>query len=360
MEGKTNVIEDVGIRLAHGLNELHIEENLAPTREAITRGITTGSDTLWNAYSSIKSDLVKRQSDRTEKQKLAQSTSGTLSPPIAVAVVDYAAPILAGVDVAKTQAASLATGLGSFFSSKRTQYFSASSPTSPTSTSLPTLPSKPSRTPSSSNSFEHSLPSLYPEDDLPSPPSPTSPPASLPSFGSFFKPPSINSISSGTSSPLRSNATTGNGIGLGTPPYWPNGSTSPTLTPSGNFFSSFTRRVSETLAVVENNVRQYATDGVTIPGMSTNGNGTNVVDEEEDELYQEEAVELAKVRDLDKEYEDRKRLQAELLAKGGKDSEDSKSLKEEEEVEDFEDINLERSGELDALPIEKSKEEGRD
>lgn len=117
MEGKTNPIEDVGIRLAHGLHDLHLEENLGPTREAISRGITSGSDSLWKTYLSVRSDLGKRGTEYRER-----------------GVVDLAPPpiitntILTGVDVAKTGAATIATGIGSFLSSSRKSLWSRSPP----------------------------------------------------------------------------------------------------------------------------------------------------------------------------------------------------------------------------------------
>ncbi|KAL8278586.1 hypothetical protein RQP46_009078 [Phenoliferia psychrophenolica] len=101
MEGKTNPIEDVGIRLAHGLHDLHLEENLAPTREAISRGLTSGSDSLWKTYSFLRTDLGKRQAEYRERLD-------TSAPPAVLAHT-----VLAGVDVAKTGAATIATGIGS-------------------------------------------------------------------------------------------------------------------------------------------------------------------------------------------------------------------------------------------------------
>lgn len=354
MEGKTNPIEDVGIRLAHGLHDLHLEENLAPTREAITRGITTGSESIWKTYSTIRSDFTKRQTERAEKQRLS-SQSGTISPPI-----DLASPLLAGVDVAKTGAASLATGIGSFLSSKRTQFFAPATVT-PTTSSPPVRPRA-----TSPHSFEGSLPPLYPtsasddEDERlyqlerertsPSPPIP-----STPSFGSFFRPPSISSFTSGTSSPR------GSGIGMGSPSLLAaSTSSSGTASPAG-FFSAFSRRVSDTLAVVESNVRQNASE----PTSTGGGPGslpTKVEEEEEDARHQEEALEMAKVRDLDKEWEERRQreLESELERQEAEEEmreghpvevEQKEGIHQESEKEEEEVIPLEVV-DLDAGPVE--------
>lgn len=135
-EGKVNSIEDVGIRLAHGLHDLHLGETLAPTREVITRSLATSSETLWKSYSSLKTDLAKRQRDfaeRREKERVgAKADEGESMPSLA------ATTVLAGVDVAKTQAASLAVGFSSFLSSTRSQLFAPSTPASPTDASRPT------------------------------------------------------------------------------------------------------------------------------------------------------------------------------------------------------------------------------
>ncbi|KDE09425.1 hypothetical protein MVLG_00328 [Microbotryum lychnidis-dioicae p1A1 Lamole] len=130
MEGKTNPIEDVGIRLAHGLHDLHLPENLAPTKEMLSRGVQQGSESIWGAYSFLKSDITKRQKEYNERR--TNSISGLIpaSPP----VLDMAGnTLLAGVDVAKTGVATVATGIGSFLASRRVSGL-FSGPKSPTTT----------------------------------------------------------------------------------------------------------------------------------------------------------------------------------------------------------------------------------
>ncbi|KAK4050816.1 hypothetical protein OIV83_003238 [Microbotryomycetes sp. JL201] len=118
MEGRTNPIEDVGIRLAHGLQDLHLQENLAPTREAIARGLSTGSEHLLGAYSFLRSDLSKRTQEFHERRSSYASTSSATGSAIETTVAPVQASVWAGVDVAKSGAASLATGLGSFLTSR--------------------------------------------------------------------------------------------------------------------------------------------------------------------------------------------------------------------------------------------------
>lgn len=68
-EGQAHVIEDVGIRLVNGLHDLHLDEKLGPTQEAISKGIATGSEGVWKLYSSVKSDLAKRQAEYRERRE---------------------------------------------------------------------------------------------------------------------------------------------------------------------------------------------------------------------------------------------------------------------------------------------------
>lgn len=68
-EGQAHVIEDVGIRLVNGLHDLHLDERLGPTQEAISKGIATGSEGVWKLYSSVRTDLAKRQAEYRERRE---------------------------------------------------------------------------------------------------------------------------------------------------------------------------------------------------------------------------------------------------------------------------------------------------
>lgn len=195
MEGKTNPIEDVGIRLAHGLHDLHLEDNLAPTREAITRGLTSGSDSLWKTYSFLRSDIGKRQTEfreRREKEGLGHSllVGGMSATPLITNTV------FAGVDVAKTGAVTLATGIGSFLSSSKLSLW-ARNPTPPTPAS-PVEPSSPTTFPRRSltptpPASEARYPPIARANSTPASSSDASPPTGFPAF---FRPLSTSSLAS--------------------------------------------------------------------------------------------------------------------------------------------------------------------
>ncbi|KAK4050756.1 hypothetical protein OIO90_004978 [Microbotryomycetes sp. JL221] len=157
MEGRTNPIEDVGIRLVHGLQDLHLQENFnLPTRQSITKSLTTSSEQLMIAYSFLKNETNKRTLEFKERRSSyvggggggggdeikgkhtvgsSSSFSGTsggcfqggdgnmtpvsnVATSLASSVAPVGATVWAGVDVAKSGAASLATGIGSFLSSR--------------------------------------------------------------------------------------------------------------------------------------------------------------------------------------------------------------------------------------------------
>ncbi|CAD6884355.1 unnamed protein product, partial [Tilletia caries] len=64
-DGKTSAIEDVGLRLAAGLQDMHLEENLAaPARLAIGSAIQVGGAGLYRFASGLRSEVVKLREAR--------------------------------------------------------------------------------------------------------------------------------------------------------------------------------------------------------------------------------------------------------------------------------------------------------
>src|SRR5712691_2679374 len=52
--GKPSAIADITLRLSEGIQELKLEQQLAPTREAISRTITAGSTNFFKAVEGVK------------------------------------------------------------------------------------------------------------------------------------------------------------------------------------------------------------------------------------------------------------------------------------------------------------------
>lgn len=89
-EGQTTIAQDVGIRLVQGVHDLRLDENLAPTKEAINKFAATSSESVWKAVSAVKADLAKRQAEYREKQK--QREAAMAVTPVAIPSTPVAGP----------------------------------------------------------------------------------------------------------------------------------------------------------------------------------------------------------------------------------------------------------------------------
>ncbi|GAK66111.1 cytoplasm protein [Moesziomyces antarcticus] len=77
-EGKTSAIEDVGLRLSAGLHDLRLEENLAPTREAIGSALQAGSANIYRLATNFRQDIAKfRANHAAASQNSAGEGAGT-------------------------------------------------------------------------------------------------------------------------------------------------------------------------------------------------------------------------------------------------------------------------------------------
>ncbi|GAA5867817.1 hypothetical protein JCM3774_005866 [Rhodotorula dairenensis] len=162
MEGKTNPIEDVGIRLVHGLHDslqdvtlpnlsqlpgnLNLQNiNLAPLPMKARARLSKGWNSGWEAVEQLREDWGKRVSAGSLGEQDASVSAAAAAAAAVSPVQDGADPsslpppspalsqqsprvgqsFLAGVDVAKTGAATLATGIGSFFGAqaRKTSFF---------------------------------------------------------------------------------------------------------------------------------------------------------------------------------------------------------------------------------------------
>lgn len=72
-EGQANPISDIGIRLTEGLHDLHIPDQLGPTREAIGSALASGSSSLFKAFDGVRSEVTNRLKERDRHS----STTGT-------------------------------------------------------------------------------------------------------------------------------------------------------------------------------------------------------------------------------------------------------------------------------------------
>ncbi|GAA5856609.1 hypothetical protein JCM8547_005889 [Rhodosporidiobolus lusitaniae] len=201
MEGKTNPIEDVGIRLVHGLHDLsgisgahlnlsHLPDlsqlpanlsqlpaniNLKPARERLSRGWSAGGEWFAGVQGALRERAAgagattpgsekgdplglgrgspslggspKKENDAETSSVGSAPSSATGGAGTGANTPGAGATFLAGVDVAKTGAAQLASGFGNFLGRKssffttRSEAPSASSSAAPSSVAPPTTSS---------------------------------------------------------------------------------------------------------------------------------------------------------------------------------------------------------------------------
>ncbi|KAG7088103.1 hypothetical protein E1B28_012128 [Marasmius oreades] len=105
---RPSIVGDIGLRFQEGIQDLKLDQQLAPAREAVSRTITAGSATFFNAVEGVKA----RWNKPVTPPLPANGGSGADSPPIEVvtkAELDGAPPALKEATVSQTS-----TGAGVF------------------------------------------------------------------------------------------------------------------------------------------------------------------------------------------------------------------------------------------------------
>ncbi|KAK8853450.1 hypothetical protein IAR55_004157 [Kwoniella newhampshirensis] len=131
-EGKANAVSDLGLRLAEGFHDLHLDQQLGPTKEALSSAFAAGSSSLFRAFDGVRSEVSTRLREREEQTRARDSaplpTDGypSVSPPISshsrqgiptstAASIAANAPQIADI---KATLGGIGTGIGSFFGSR--------------------------------------------------------------------------------------------------------------------------------------------------------------------------------------------------------------------------------------------------
>lgn len=195
---KPSVVSDIGLRLTEGIQEMKLEQQLAPAREAVSRTIATGSTNFFKAVEGVRGWAAQKAAERAASAAAAESeaakaeptaisrsaeTANEAPPPLASRfsflrrtslAAESSLPTIAhppapsppqstGPTAAETAKASLSTwgaGIGTFLASRRTASTSSNQPATGSVTNSP-LPS----TPGSPNSYVN----LSPVDDAKTP-----------------------------------------------------------------------------------------------------------------------------------------------------------------------------------------------
>jgi hypothetical protein len=151
---KPSVVADIGLRLSEGLQELKLDQQLAPAREAVASALVAGSTNVFNAVQGIRDRwAAQRQSLSAPAPPSRRSSVGT--PAVEISRSDAEAPAApasgirplslrasASPEAAPAPAAPAAwgAGIGSFFTSRwgRTSPQPAPAPPKPLPAAPPT------------------------------------------------------------------------------------------------------------------------------------------------------------------------------------------------------------------------------
>ncbi|KAF5377978.1 hypothetical protein D9615_006666 [Tricholomella constricta] len=134
---KPSVVADIGLRLQEGIQELKLEQQLAPAREAVSRAVTVGSTNFFKAVEGVRD----RWAQRSDANSVGNSRSST---PVEVSKAD-----LDGTDAAAPSPPTSGGGLRPFSLLSRSssadstpaQTTTAAQPSTPASPAAPLLPS---------------------------------------------------------------------------------------------------------------------------------------------------------------------------------------------------------------------------
>jgi hypothetical protein len=154
---KPSAIADITLRLSEGIQELKLEQQLAPTREAISRTITAGSANFFKAVEGVKGRFVQRSASSLSVGSASTSSGTVISSsevPESSALTNSPSPpptiSPAGVEATTIQAKERLSGwgasVGTFFSSRAARFSAQNMPSSsmsaPSSTAGSLVPSQ--------------------------------------------------------------------------------------------------------------------------------------------------------------------------------------------------------------------------
>ncbi|KAI0042041.1 hypothetical protein FA95DRAFT_1610516 [Auriscalpium vulgare] len=168
---KPSAIADIGLRLSEGIQELKLEQQLAPAREAVSRTFTAGSTNFLKAVEGVRGRWMARSASSTSVDSMSSSATGAveitksdvesvsslpaspqLSPPPAPAPKSSPVPDPSPAKVvtdAKERISGWGAGIGSFFASKTARFSVTQSP--PLENAPSSRPATPSQSPTRSS-----------------------------------------------------------------------------------------------------------------------------------------------------------------------------------------------------------------
>jgi len=85
---KPSVVSDIGLRLQEGIQELKLDQQLAPAREAVARTFTVGSTNFFKAVEGVKGRWGQRTPSYEETVDSQNKMPRTSTPPVEVSKSD--------------------------------------------------------------------------------------------------------------------------------------------------------------------------------------------------------------------------------------------------------------------------------
>ena len=84
------MVSDIGLRLQEGIQELKLEQQLAPAREAVARTFTVGSSNFFKAVEGVKGRWTQRIPSHDDNVDSQNKMPRTSTPPVEVSKADWA------------------------------------------------------------------------------------------------------------------------------------------------------------------------------------------------------------------------------------------------------------------------------
>ncbi|KAF6747430.1 transport protein Avl9-domain-containing protein [Ephemerocybe angulata] len=88
---KPSVVADIGLRLQEGIQELKLDQQLAPAREAVARTLATGSTNFFKAVEGVRGRWAQRSASGSEFPNTGANNAGSSrasTPPVEVSKAD--------------------------------------------------------------------------------------------------------------------------------------------------------------------------------------------------------------------------------------------------------------------------------
>ena len=83
------MVSDIGLRLQEGIQELKLEQQLAPAREAVARTLTVGSSNFFKAVEGVKGRWGQRTPSYDDNANTQNKMPRTSTPPVEVSKTDW-------------------------------------------------------------------------------------------------------------------------------------------------------------------------------------------------------------------------------------------------------------------------------